>query len=77
MPQVTVYSRTSCAPCKMLKIWLTNKGIPFVERNVDEDPSLMDQIVEKTGFRMVPVTQIGEQYIAGANIPSISKLLVL
>lgn len=75
MPEVTVYTRNTCAPCKMLKTWLTNKGITYKEKSVDDDPSLMDEIIQKTGYMMVPVTQIGEQYVAGANIPFISQLL--
>lgn len=42
-----VYSSPSCAPCKILKKWLTDNNIPFDERGVDSALS--------EGFRSVPV----------------------
>jgi glutaredoxin len=76
MPEITVYTRTTCAPCRALKTWLTNKGIPYKEQSVDDDPTIMDMLIEKTGYMMVPVTKIGERYIPGANIASINNLLL-
>lgn len=77
MPEITVYTRSTCAPCKMLKQWLDNKGVHYDERNVDMDPTLANEIIENTGFMMVPCTKVGNQYVSGLNIASISKLLMV
>lgn len=29
---LTLFSRPTCAPCKLVKTWLTSKGVPFVEK---------------------------------------------
>ncbi len=74
---VTIYTRQACAPCKTLKFWLNAKKIKFVERSVDAEPELMDLILEKTGYSMVPVVQIGDKHIAGLNLGLISEALML
>lgn len=77
MPTVKVYTRTTCAPCQMLKRWLKNKNVPYVEVNVDNDPQLMDEIIQKTGFQMVPTVQVGDQFIQGLNIALLAKTLMV
>lgn len=72
---VTVYTRSTCAPCKMLKAWLSNKQINYEEKNVDDDPKLVDKIIELTGRMMVPVAVVGDQVIQGFNIGAVSSAL--
>lgn len=31
MPQVTIYSRSNCQPCKAAKLWLERNNIPYTE----------------------------------------------
>jgi len=65
---VEIYTRATCAPCKMMKAYMTNKGIDYVEKDVDADPSLMDKVIELSGRMMVPVTVVGEKVISVFNI---------
>ena len=50
---VTVYSTTNCAFCKVLKQWLTSKGVEFDEINVEKEP-----FMNTRGFSSFPVTVI-------------------
>jgi glutaredoxin 3 len=77
MPEVTVFTRTTCGPCRTVKYYLEKQGIPFLEKNVDADPSLMNEIIERTGFMQVPTIKINEYFVSGANLPLISKLLMV
>lgn len=77
MPSVKVYTRTTCAPCQLLKRWLSNKNIPYEEINVDSDPAIMDEVIQRSGLQMVPMTQVGEQFVSGLNIALLSKLLMV
>lgn len=77
MPSVKVYTRPTCAPCQTLKKWLQNKGVSFTELNVDDNPSLMDEIIERTGVQMVPMIEVGDRTISGVNIRLLSELLML
>lgn len=74
---VKVYTRTTCAPCKMLKTYLQKKGIQYEEINVDENQEGFSEIVAQTGLQMVPVTVIGDKIIQGLNLGLISKELMV
>ena len=56
--EVTVYTRTTCAPCKALKMFLQHKGILYKEMNVDEHPEYEAEIQKLSGFMMVPTAII-------------------
>ena len=75
MPNITIYTRTTCAPCRAVKAWLGSKGFPFTERNVDEDPALMDEVRTRSGYMMVPMILVGDQVISGANFSALSSAL--
>lgn len=74
---VTVYTRTTCAPCKTVKYWLNKKGIAFTEKNVDENPEFAQEAFSKSGFTAVPVTVVGDKVIAGMNLSLISQALMV
>lgn len=77
MPDVVVYTRTTCGPCRTVKYFLTQKGIPFKEVNVDDDPSLMQEILARTGFMQVPMTLVNGIAISGANFGLLNKSLMV
>ena len=74
---VTIYTRTTCAPCQTLKYWLNQKKVAFSEKDVDADPSLEQEIFKKSGYLMVPMIEVGDKVISGLNLPLISKALML
>ena len=75
MPQVVVYTRTTCAPCKAVKMFLSRKGVQYRELNVDDDPGLMNEIIARSGFAQVPMTVIGDKVVSGQNFGAIAALL--
>jgi len=53
---VTIYTRTTCASCSMVKKFLDLKQQPYEVVNLDEQPATVtDQVVAKSGARTVPV----------------------
>lgn len=76
---ITVYTRSTCAPCFALKRFLSNKGLSYKEVNVDVNPSEMDTVIQLSGFQMVPCTVVEEsgsqQVVAGYNLSSLSRAL--
>lgn len=77
MPTVKVYTRTTCGPCRTLKHWLKSKGVPYQEINVDDDPKLMDEVIQLSGLQMVPVTIVQDKVISGLNLSLLSATLML
>lgn len=57
--QVTIYSTTTCPYCKMLKDYLTEKGITFSEKLVDQDDMAKEEMASTSGgFLGVPFTLV-------------------
>lgn len=72
---ITVYSADWCGFCKMVKNYLTQKGIEFTEKNVESDPGAADEAVAKSGQRGIPVLDVDGQIIVGFDRPAIDHAL--
>jgi len=57
--QITIYSTTTCPYCKMLKDFLTAKGVAFTEKLVDTDEEAQKEMSAASGgFLGVPFTSV-------------------
>ena len=65
METIRMYTTSSCADCRTAKRFLHERGVPFEEINVDEDPDAEELLLEvNQGLRKVPTIEIGGRYIA-------------
>lgn len=56
---ITVYSTTTCPYCKMLKDFLTQSSVNYVEKMVDVDENAKNEMSKESGgFLGVPFTLI-------------------
>lgn len=76
MKKVTVYTSNTCPHCKAAKNYLKENNIDFEEKNVDEDRSAIDYLVEK-GHRGVPVINIDGEDLVGFNKELVDEKLGL
>lgn len=76
MKKVTIYTSNTCPHCKAAKKYLKENNIDFEEKNVDEDRSAIDYLVEK-GHRGVPVINIDGEDIVGFNKEVVDEKLGL
>ncbi len=76
MKKVTVYTSNTCPHCKAAKNYLKENNIDFEEKNVDEDRSAIDYLVEK-GYRGVPVINIDGEDLVGFNKDLVDEKLGL
>ena len=59
MTTVTVYTSTTCPYCKMLEDFLKEKNLPFIEKFVDTDEAVKEEMSALSGgFLGVPFTKI-------------------
>lgn len=75
MNKVTIYTTTQCPYCVMLKNFLMDENIPFSEVNVEENPAMMQKLVNTTGQMGVPQTNINGQWIVGFDPNQIKQAL--
>ena len=57
--KITIYSTTTCPYCKMLKSYLDEKGVAYVEKLTDQDQAIQEEMAQVSGgFLGVPFTVI-------------------
>jgi glutaredoxin 3 len=59
----------------MVKEYLSQKGINFVNRDVTTDPAAGPEMVQRTGQRGVPVTVINGEAIIGYDVARLEQAL--
>jgi glutaredoxin 3 len=73
MKDVVIYTTNYCPYCRQAERFLTQKGVPFQNVDVTEDPATREKLVELTGGRKT-VPQI---FIGGESIGGYSDMMAL
>ncbi|MGI9227401.1 MAG: glutaredoxin 3 [Gammaproteobacteria bacterium] len=63
--EIIIYSGHRCAYCNAAKRLFDSKGAEYTEINVDEDPELRTEMVERTKRQSVPQIFIGNVHVGG------------
>ena len=58
----------------MVKVYLSQKGLEFTERNVSLDENARDDLLS-LGYRSTPVTVIDDQKVIGYSPPKLEEAL--
>lgn len=75
--EVKVYSTPACPYCKMVKNYLTSKGVVFENIDVSQDQAAGEEMVKISGQMGVPVIVAGGEVIVGFDKAAINKALNL
>lgn len=59
MKNILVFTLNGCNHCVDLKTSLTNANILYNEIEINENQSLWNQVVEQTGYNLLPTVFIG------------------
>lgn len=60
-----LYSTHWCPDCFRVKSFLKQRGVPFQEINIEDDPDGEDVVIRaNNGKRKVPTLKIGGRYLA-------------
>lgn len=62
---VTVYGNTSCPYCGAARMLLTRKGVAFEDVIVTGNPTLLEEMQERSGQRSVPQIFVGDAAVGG------------
>ena len=74
---VIIYSTTWCGYCGMLKKYLDDKSVKWVEKDIEKDSAAYAELMEKTrgDFRGVPVSDVHGTLVLGFDRGSIDAAL--
>ncbi|MGR8931187.1 MAG: glutaredoxin 3 [Gammaproteobacteria bacterium] len=65
MPEIVIYTGRLCPYCTMAKRLLERKGATYTEIDVDSEPGLRQELMQKTNRRTIPQIFIGDRHIGG------------
>jgi glutaredoxin len=79
--KVTLYSTETCGYCHMLKKYLDDSKIKYIEKRVDTDPAAAQEMITKSGQMGVPFTVINdgrghEETVLGFDVVKINSILM-
>lgn len=67
MANVLMYSTAWCGFCSRAKRLLTDKGVAFVNIDLDAEPTRRVEMMQKSGQRTVPQIWINDEHIGGCD----------
>jgi glutaredoxin-like YruB-family protein len=71
---VTVYTTSTCPWCVRAKAYLTQKNVPFQEKNIEYDRAGAQEVMSRTGQTGVPVIIAGDDVIVGFDRARLDRL---
>ena len=72
---IVVYTTKTCAFCSMVKKFLTGKGLTFTAVDLDEQPHLRQDLLNRTGMMTVPIVQVNSEYVVGWNPAKLTEVI--
>lgn len=78
--KVTVFTRTNCPYCVLVKKFLDLKGAAYETVNMEEDAAAMEKVMSMTGRTIAPTTVVTkedgkEDVIVGYNLSQIAQAI--
>src|SRR5699024_12304377 len=75
MNDIKVYTTSTCPYCVMVTNFLKEQNISFTDINVQENPEIMQKVVNETGQIGVPQSKVNGKWVLGFDPNKISSLL--
>ena len=74
-PRVILFTQPDCPPCHIVKLFLTERGVVFEERDITQTPSALRELTEKYHSHSTPTLVIGDEVMVGFNPERLDEIL--
>jgi glutaredoxin len=74
-PEVVVYTTTWCGWCRKTLAFLDERGVRYVNKDIEANDWHREELIEKTGRTSIPVVEIDGEIIRGFNAARMEQLL--
>ncbi|MEG9296470.1 glutaredoxin family protein [Mangrovibacillus sp. Mu-81] len=75
MKVVTVYTQPECPPCEVVKLFLKEYKINYIERNIKEDNGARKHLIEELKSYSTPTITVDDKVISGFNLEALKEAL--
>jgi len=73
--RVILFTQPDCPPCQIVKLFLTERGVAFEERDITRDAAAVRELTEKYNSHSTPTLVIGEEVMIGFNPERLDEIL--
>jgi glutaredoxin len=74
-PEVVVYTTAWCGWCRKTLAFLDERGVRYVNKDIEANDGNREELIEKTGRTSIPVVEIDGEIIRGYNAARMEQLL--
>ena len=74
-PRVILFTQPDCPPCHIVKLFLTERGVAFEERDITRNATAMRELTEKYHSHSTPTLVIGDEVMVGFNPERLDEIL--
>lgn len=74
--RVVVYTQPGCSPCNAAKEFLSSNHVPFIEKDITQNPEAIDELL-RLGATATPTITVDDEVIIGFDRRRLSELLDL
>lgn len=74
-PKVVLFTQPDCPPCQVVKLFLTERGVLFEDRDITLDPTAARDLTEKYSSHSTPTLVIGEEVMIGFSPERLDEIL--
>jgi glutaredoxin len=74
-PKVVLYVTSWCSYCRLTSNWLTERGVPFEEKDIETDREALTAYYKAGGNGGVPMVVIGGESIMGYDQQAMARAL--
>lgn len=74
-PNVVLFTQPDCPPCHIVKLFLSERGVVFEERDISTDPAAVRDLTEKYHSHSTPTLVIGDEVMIGFNPERLDEIL--
>ena len=75
MNDIIVYTQNECPPCQIIKMFLTEYGFSYTEKNINENEKSRQELTEIYNSYSTPTIVIGEEIVTGFDLEKLKKVL--
>ncbi|MCM3572966.1 MULTISPECIES: glutaredoxin family protein [Mesobacillus] len=75
MKDIIVYTQNDCPPCQIIKMFLTEFGFSYTEKNINLDDQSKQELTENYNSYSTPTIVIGEEIITGFDLEKLKRVL--
>lgn len=70
---ITIYTTPTCTYCSQVKKFLKDANTPYVEVDITKNKEAKEELL-KRGYRGVPVTHDGKEWVLGYQEEALAKM---